>query len=111
MEKRIEPMKTLNECKDSVAKKYGYRNWGRFWLSNVFNGNQTYIRNLFHEASELYAKETALRFFYWAMNFKHGFEYNDVFCINEDFNKWHDDNGTFITTDQLFNEWDKLGRP
>lgn len=40
----------------------------------------------------------------WAVNGDHCWS-NDAFCIGENRNKWHDDDGTFITTEQLLEQF------
>lgn len=50
-------------------------------------------------------REVSVGFLEWSLSTKHCWDYNDAFCIGENKNKWHDDNGTFITHEQLFMEY------
>ncbi len=58
--------------------------------------------------ASLLAKQTRIvssEFLNWALSKKHCWDWNDQFCVGENKNKWHDDNGTFITHEQLFLEY------
>ena len=48
------------------------------------------------------AKEHATQFADWLLTANHPYTYNDAFCIGEHHNKWHDDDGTFLTTEEMY---------
>ena len=50
-------------------------------------------------------KEVSVSFLEWAMSNKHPWAYNDQFCTGEHRNMWHDDNGVFITHEQMFEKY------
>mgnify|MGYP006967760012 FL=1 len=54
------------------------------------------------------AKQTrivSVDFLNWALSNEHCWDWNDEFCVGENKDKWHDDDGTFITHEQLFLEY------
>jgi len=50
-------MKTFDQCKDEVAKKYDYINWAHF--STDYYAYQEKVLSWLDEAAELYAQEVA----------------------------------------------------
>lgn len=50
------PEKSLQECKDEVARKYGFENW-RYFYSDCLKSNYVLIDTYTDEAAELYASQ------------------------------------------------------
>jgi len=49
--------------------------------------------------------DIAVKFAEWLLNGNHPFEYNDMFCKGEHRNTWHDDDGSFLTTEEMFTKF------
>lgn len=100
-------MKTLHDAKDSVAHAKFKTDFNdiqyQYATSNKVTGVE--FTEMMDEASELYAKNTALRFARWK-------DLNDFERLDRGWTSSHlYYSGCIFTDDELFEEWDKLGRP
>lgn len=50
-------------------------------------------------------QEVSVAFLEWSNSNLHPWEYNDQFCTGEHKDMWHDDNGIFITNEQMFEKF------